>query len=367
MPTTIFEGAQTYLGVLATFIVLCLFISKSENDSNFIIYTLIKVREEYIEHLAKFVNEIRREIRTNEEKDLKEGLPVINSRTMDPDKRLKLITNRRNTMMVTQQFFNKVSGLPNNFAPDLKHKEELPYIALLSLCLIIAVMMIDCLGCFSVSSRCSFINMLLFVSSFFSLVLYRKFFGYTDSVKTSDTPPSGKRHSTIVVCIFILIQTLWLFLSPFIDLPWLAIGTLAIIQLLAGYSMKSKWIEECHKVKGYSRSIVIKHYVLFVSYILVISILMAYWEDLLRFMNYSEQSISRWEGIYAIISSCVICYYYSIIFFTINSVLGPITAGYVYLQLMESRLIKNIREQQKEFQPLIADLSLEFKKLLINR
>ena len=71
-------NAQTYMGVLATFIVLCLFISKSENESNFIIYTLLKVREEYIKHLSAVVEEIKVEIKANSEKVMSGGIiPVV--------------------------------------------------------------------------------------------------------------------------------------------------------------------------------------------------------------------------------------------------------------------------------------------------
>ena len=54
---SILGGAQTYIGVLATLIVLCLFASK---ESNFIFYTIVFVGNDFKMHLQAYVEKIKK-------------------------------------------------------------------------------------------------------------------------------------------------------------------------------------------------------------------------------------------------------------------------------------------------------------------
>ena len=365
MDNSILGNAQTYMGVLATFIVLCLFISKSENESNFIIYTLLKVREEYIKHLSAVVEEIKVEIKANSEKVMSGGIIPVNK--LNPVSQAKLLRNRRNTMMITHQFFHNVSDTTKEFAPEIKNKEELPYIALLSLCLIITVMLVDCLNFLSIGSRCLFVNMLLGVSFVFTVVLYHKFF-YDNHVnrQVADSETYTRKHSKRILFVFlILLFAGWLVCAPYINAPWVGIVVVVILQILIGYVVKNKWISQCHKYKGYSRSIVLQHFVVFIVYIGVMTTGMWYWGWILPHIGYNHQDIENWNRILILMSSKVFCYYLCLCFFTINSVVGPIVAGYFYLQNKENMIIKNIREQQKDIQPLISELAKEYQKILI--
>ena len=360
MCDSILGNSQTYIGLLATFIVLCLFISKSEN---FIIYTILKVRDENIKHLAAIVEDIKAEIKANSENVINGWIIALDNLT--PANQSNLLRNRRNTMMVTQQFIHRVSGITKEFAPEIESKEELPYIALMSLGLIITVMLVDCLNFLSIESRSLFINLLLCVSCVFISVLYHKFFCDSKGDLYKDTQHKQKHSVRVLLVSLFLLFFGWIACAPFINVAWVGIIIIGLLQILIGYVIKNKWIYQCHYFKGYSRSIVLQHYVIFIIYVAAITGIMSYWTHFLTFIGYNQQDIENWNKILTLMSSKVFCYYLCLFFFTINTVFGPMIAGYFYLQRKENLIIKNIKQQQKDIQPIISELTNEYQKILI--
>lgn len=119
-PQSILGCAQTYVGVLATFIVLCLFISKSENQSNFIIYTILKVGEDFTNHLKIFINQVNSEVYTqcaNEvmNKELAE-LHALD----DKEKKKKLLAYTNKLNLLSSKITKNALSVSDEFERD-KH------------------------------------------------------------------------------------------------------------------------------------------------------------------------------------------------------------------------------------------------------
>lgn len=368
----IFEGSQTYLGVLATFLVLCLFISKSEKESNFIIYTILKVGEDFVGHLKTFVEGIKTEIRSQSSTEGSSAITGSLDVPFDkwsPEKKKRLLQNRRDNMMITQRFFHTATKISEEFNPDthLTNKEELPYIALICLCLIITALFVDCLGFIPTQTRCLFLNMLLVLSLFFIGVLYHKFF-YDKNTKAEDINniESTKRPSIIFVVVGIIaLQAIGLFIAPFICSPGIAITVLIIIQALGMYSLKRRWIQQCHQHNRYNRSMILNHYAIFIIYVLVMTFAIYFWKVILPLIGYSADHYKFWMDTLSLMESHAFCYYFALVFFTFNAVFGPTLAGFIYLKQKEKNVIRIIRSQQQEIQPLIAELATEYKQILI--
>lgn len=368
----IFEGSQTYLGVLATFLVLCLFISKSEKESNFIIYTILKVGEDFVSHLKTLVEGIKAEIRNQsnaEGSSAITGNPDLRFDQLPDSKRGPILKNRRDNMMITQRFFHMATKISKEFDPymHLSNKEELPYIALICLCLIITALFVDCLGFIPIQTRCLFLNMLLVLSLLFIAVLYHKFF-YDKDTRVEEAPNIESTKKTSIICIvvgIITLQAFGLFVTPFICSPGIAITLLIIIQVFGLYSLKRRWIQLCHQYNRYNRSMILNHYAIFIIYVLVMTFVINFWKVILPSIGYDANHCKYWMSTLSLMESHVFCYYFALVFFTFNTVFGPILAGFIYLKKKEKNVIRTIRIQQQEIQPLIADLAAEYKRILM--
>ena len=366
----IFDGSQTYLGVLATFLVLCIFISKSKEESNFIIYTILKVGEDFVNHLRTLVEGIKTEIRNQSSggSGITGSLDIRFDQLPD-DKKGSVLKNRRDTMMITQRFFHTATKISEEFAPDrhLRDKEELPYIALICLCLIITSLFVDCLGFIPMQMRCLFLNMLLALSLLFIVVIYHKFFYDKYAiVEDVESLESTRKPSVFLILIgFIGMPLFWLFVAPFVCSPAIAITLLITIQVFGGFAVKRKWIQLCHRYNRYNRSMILKHYAIFIIYVLLMCVVINYWEAVLPTIGYNTDHCKYWSDTVILMESQVFCYYFALVFFTFNAVFGPILAGFVYLKRKERNVIRTIRLHQQEIQPLIADLAKEYKRILM--
>lgn len=359
---TILGNAQTYIGVLATFIVLCLFISKTEKESNFIIYTILKVGEDFKKHLKIHVDAINTEIKRSASGDLPwSELPAPVPRETED----RLNANSRNIMMITQKFFHNATKISDQFNPDphFQEKEELPFIALLCLLLIITTMLVDCLTFIPLNLRCMFITLLLGTSTVFISVLYHKFFQDDHSQTPSATVHEKPNRKIIIFVIFILLL-LWFFIAPFITSPVISVLLLTAIQLSGGYALKRKWILLCHKNNSYNRFMILKHYACFVIYILAVTALLTYGDSFLNWRGADKQSLENWHAAISLIESLPFCYYFILLFFSFNTLFGPLFMGFIYLNRKEREIIRQIRAHQQQIQPIIQQYIAERNNIL---
>ena len=178
------DNAQTYIGVLATFIVLCLFNDreknkeeKDTNKSNFLLSILFKIGEEKLSLLKSQVKELQQDIYSVFEN--KGGASYRISELLN-----KVETNevRNNLLGILKAvrvqgnlFFKEANIVISNLEEQEKQaqkREELTYVALLSLMLIIVVMLIDCITILPIGFSCKFTFLLMLIGGFYSAVLY---------------------------------------------------------------------------------------------------------------------------------------------------------------------------------------------------
>lgn len=181
------DNSQTYIGVLATFIVLCLF-NDSENNkekdnsqSNFILSILFKIGEEKLSLLKNKVEELQQDIyyvfenKGGISSRISELLKKVDS---DNDTRNNLLGILKAVRVQGNLFFKEANAVISYLEEQEKKvqkKEELTYIALLSLILIIVVMFVDCITIFPKEFICKFTSLLILTSSFYSSLLYKKY------------------------------------------------------------------------------------------------------------------------------------------------------------------------------------------------
>ena len=362
MDETILGAAQTYIGVLATFIVLCLFASKTREGSNFIIYTILMVGEDFKKHLRTYTDEINKEIEESAPKQLEQS----DLDNIPKDVATKLNTSSRNIMMITQKFFHNATQISGQFNPDphFRDKEELPYIALLSLLLIITVMFVDCFKMISLEARCTFVNMLLGTSTMFVLVLYHKFFQDDSSRDEAAHKEIEKPNRKSILVRFFLILAAWFLVAPYICSPTMSVIVLTAIASIGVYIIKMKWIRLCHKNNRYNRFMIIKHYTFFVIYVAIITIVFRHWEVFMEWANYDVRCIDNWNNTVSMVASQSFCYYFILVFFSLNTMFGPLLAGFIYLNSKENEIIDLIESKRKEIQPIIRQYADEYNQII---
>ena len=181
----ILDDYQTYIGVLATFLVLCLY----NTLDNFILHTILKIGEGFVHLLNSDIFQIREtynkiifpkqdEIRKKLERLKKEkGI----TKTTEEEKALNKIIN--NAQFTIHEFTNAADGIDKGALdkqPTDNHseyeKEELTFVALSSLFFIIITMVVDCIDFIPLTSRSMFLIFLLVLSTplyclFYSLFL----------------------------------------------------------------------------------------------------------------------------------------------------------------------------------------------------
>ncbi len=252
--TTILGNAQTYMGVLATFIVLCLFISKKDEEtSNFIMYLMLKIRGEIIMLIDDHTKNLWQDIRTTHNFDKISDL--INSHNCKLDKKMDLIDIQFKVDMQKQLFFRKAENYLKSFEPEstVREKEELSYVALFTMLLIVMVMLIDCTSLISIGLRAAIINMALITSCIWLCVLYHKFYQFASTVKDKPEDTSGHPNFLLMLAIMAFGMFLWIGFSIVINTPLFSLIFYALIMVGIIMIFKKKWISINHVYNRYTR------------------------------------------------------------------------------------------------------------------
>lgn len=349
MDESLLGNSQTYIGVLATFVVLCLFAARNNETSNFIIFTILKIAEESISHIDQHIEELKQgfssvwNAKSQGDENLKKFVDSIN----DPDTKAKLSEKAVDIKLVPYDFNDEARKLADSYQPNevFKNKEELPYISLFTLLLIILVMFLDCLCVMPLAIRCRFVNFLFVLSTFYVFVLYHKFLNdriSDNKSKTNDKPNRFFIFGGLFIAIAIWSVLSLVVISPLIDyvLLWSALG------LWLGFS-KRRWIKLAHYFEKYNRRFVIKHFVYLVLFSIVCVALSSLFQLLIATAGLDEVYLNNWRNNTAIFYNVELARYFAIAFFTLNSIVLPLFMGYCFLYMRERTILKKIGEIQQ--------------------
>lgn len=370
----IFDSAQTYIGVLATFLVLCLF---NNDNGNFLYSIFVKIGESIIKILTDYILELKHEINSiyeNKKERKIERTSELQLKANIDDKK-KLLENRNAARIQENKFFMEAIVIMNRFDPkkEIAQKEELTYIALFSLIVIIVSMLVDFIELISIETRSIYINILISVSMVYSFFLYRNFFKenqrYKDSnIKNEINPDFKKPVKKRVIIKAFSFFILWLFLSLFINTDWFSISLLPLILWVGFLFTKNKWLDLCDKYNKYNRLFILKHSI----YILIFSGFCAFLTKILisynwiyTFFEQKEQIelLNDWNNSIVLLQNPFLAKYISVVFFTLNGFFLPLLFGYIYLIRKEHRIIDEIKAVQELYKSRVLKYEEEFKSI----
>lgn len=371
----IFDSAQTYIGVLATFLVLCLF---NNDNGNFLYSIFVKIGESIVKILTDYILELKHEINSiyeNKKERKIERTSELQLKANIDDKK-KLLENRNAARMQENKFFMEAIVIMNRFDPkkEIAQKEELTYIALFSLIIIIVSMLVDFIELISIETRSIYINILISVSVVYSFFLYRNFFKenqqYKDfNIKNEINPDRLKKpvKKRVIIKAFSFF-VLWLFLSLFINTDWFSISLLPLTLWIGFLFTKNKWLDLCDKYNKYNRLFILKHSI----YILIFSGFCAFLTKILisynwiyTFFEQKEQIelLNDWNNSIVLLQNPFLAKYISVVFFTLNGFFLPLLFGYIYLIRKEHRIIDEIKAIQELYKSRVLKYEEEFKSI----
>lgn len=292
-----------------------------------------------------------------------------------PEQVKRLLKNRNTARMLENNFFREATQTRDSFDPHaLEDKEELAYVALLSLVLIVVVMLTDVVEIVPVDSRALFVNLLIGVGCVYSGLLYRNFFmskkkGRENGGMVVDRDRFEKpRRSAMMVGMFVSFF-LWVAACLFINSP--IVACLSFPFILAGgiWMTKRRWIDICDKYQKYDRTFILKHCVYLVLFTLVCAVLVdrlaaidcfsAGWRDSV----YAEKR-RDWQAAVGLMRDPVVARYVALAFFTLNTFVFPLFAGYLYLKLKERRAIRQINDIFSRYEEKVSEYASDFKTIV---
>ena len=369
-------GSQTYIGVLATFIVLCLFAQNGEDDrgdsNNFIFKTLLKLTDDIVVFLSNKVKELKAEIRSIYDKspgELQSNDPVNTLIAKHPEKEMDIKRNRLQTSLIQFKFATEAASKIDliDFKP-VKRQEELNYVALYTLFAIIMVMFVDCLDFVSLSYRRILINSMLALSTEFLIVLYHKYVSViahplSDQVTESSDSVRHPVSWIMWLCMTAVLSSWIIFIIPnSISVLFTLISFFAVLAV-GIWIFKGKWIRSHHKYNRYNRTFVISHFVYLATMSVIISLCLYYGEELLILSRASQENISLWVRTINLFADPEYTRVLIILFFTLNGFVLPFIVGWLPLRFERYRTERKLRQLQTEYKQLVAKYDEEFRAI----
>lgn len=356
----ILDDYQTYIGVLATFLVLCLY----NTLDNFILHTILKIGESFVDLLNSDIFQIRREtynkifpiqdeIRKKLEKLKKEkGITKIT----EEEKALNKIIN--DAQFSIHEFTNEADSIdkgaldkrPNT---ENKHseyeKEELTFVALSSLIFIIITMVIDCMNFIPLAYRSMFLIFILMFSFPFYCLFYSLFlFSFDEIASWLNHPffnPKEKKVSLRMMVGVAITILIWVLYSCIINNELISLFLLPLIWTLGIYYLLYQQVYNMRiRGKQINHIFVIQHS-LYIAVLASVCSLAIFW---IKATNINFNSIYPSDkSTFDLVCSQEVAKYSCVIMFTLNSFLMPLVCGYILMR-REWKDVKNELNQIRE-------------------
>lgn len=354
----ILDDYQTYIGVLATFLVLCLY----NTLDNFILHTILKIGEGFVHLLNRDIDQIAKtydkifpilvEIRQKLEQLKKEkGI----TRT-EEEKELNRIIN--DVQFTKYKFIDGAANIekglldkrPKSDDTTEYEKEELTYVALSSLFFIIISMVVDCMNFIPLACRSMFLIFILV----FSLPLYCLFYslflnGFESIASKLDHPffnPKEKKVSLRMVVGIIITFIIWLLYSCVINKEFVSLLLLPLIWLTGIYYLLYQQVYNMRiKGKQINHIFVIKHS-LYVTALALVCTLTIY---SLKAVNFKLGLVFQINNsALDLVCSQTVAKYSCVIMFTLNTFLLPLVFGYILMNQERNRIKNEINQIREE-------------------
>lgn len=362
-------GTQTFVGVLATLIVLCLFKGKS----NFLQGIIVNLSNDLIIDIKRSITLLRQSMLVNDtDSNIQEEIANDYDFWLslaNKEYKQKLNQNRVNADNETDLFFLKANSHINDYSNNLnefKNKKEDKFISLFTLIIIISVQTIDCVNV-NEQVGAFFLLFVTILASFYSFVLWKKFITGANNIEKHKDLSVIKCCLITVLCI-ILGYFLWTFLMGwFSSHVWVYISFLGCM-IFALFALSKNKILNFENSDYYNNRFVAKHsiYIVVMSVLLAIILEISCTEGFLYdfLSGYSNDYLKNWNNNMSYFSDIKIARVIFILFLVFNSFFIPLLSGYAYNVIKANRSTKQIKEEYEISLANIKENKKEYYKLI---
>lgn len=392
----ILDGIQSYVGVLATFVVLCLFSVRSRNerdenqsddqsvnsekgDSNFIYALIRQFGADSLSMIIKDIEKLKGKYGDCYDKKDLDGKTRMqrsierarNEHQGEKYEQLLLKSQARYKSSISE-FSNKAYERIKEFKKTQRMglNDELTYVALMTLIFIVIVMMIDTLMFIPVTWRALWMNILVACSSPFLFYLYVRFCHKPTPTYIMIFKKQKKWGGIKILLLASSPFLLWLFIASFINVPFFSLALLIPIMGIF-YVVADKLVCQMGGNTDFSRSFILRLsvYFLFMSaFISLLFILSQKWSFCY------EWGISRGLSLFMdninnavqLLFSKDIAKYSVVFYFSLNVFILPLMLGYWYIHRMTKDLSDEIHEMFVLSEETIEEAISSFKQIVLD-
>lgn len=346
MDVTLLQSAQTFLGVIATLAILCLF--SSHKEGNFISLLLGDIDNNTDINISKYANNIKEKVNNRknklyEENDLKfdDESPesYLNSRVLNQKKfasiiaEMGILTNKALETSENIKILNK--DRKEQVKNDYSKRHETKLVALLVLLTSLFFLIMDILNIcleYAVPFTYFFISYLLV----FSLVMWKNYFSNHQNQKIQDE--KKKRVLSVLIRLCFIFSPLLLLILLFLQIPRYATMIAIIVYLVAVVVFAIRMFSRYRYFHNYPVAIVLRHFFYFICASILGTVLLVY----LRGIG-NETFLINSSWLYS-------PFYARILLVTIliaDIVFIPLFGGYLYLRKGEIKIKRKYRKSEK--------------------
>ena len=387
--------AQTYVGVLATFVVLCLFsIRRSfvtddfkqeeksssrvqDYDSNFIYALIRQVGADSLTIIKKEVESLKElsgSCYNKKEIDGKTRMQRVVERAQSehPEKNYEQLLMKAQARYKSSisDFLNKADEKIKAFERTQRMglKEELTFVALMNLIFIVIVMMVDTLSFVPDGWRAVWMNLLVASSSPFMVYLYVRFLRNSRSPLRPKTEQKDWSRTKIISLASSPIA-LWLLVASFVCVPWFSL--LLIIPMMSlFYLFTGRLLNQMYGVSDINKSFILKLSSYFLIMALILSalfILCQQWSFL--YIWGASHGLAKFfdnaNGAVELLFSTSLAKGAVVLFFSLNVFILPLLLGSLYIHQQAKALSKEIREMFNLSEGAIKEANLAFEQIIL--
>lgn len=395
----VLEEVQTYIGVLATFVVLCLFSVRNssnrnetsvnredysnsgerDDESNFI-YALIRqvgreslgiIKREIDSFKKKFdgcYNEVGLDGKTRLQNAIERAQREHPQRGYEQSL-MKALTRYKSAISA---FSNKASDRITLFenAQRMGLKDELTLVALMNLVFVVVVMMVDALSFIPECWQSLWMNLLIAYSTPFQIYLFVRF------CRKSPDLSAGLGQNTVTKwsgCkIFMLAASpivIWLLFSCFICTPSFAV-LLLIPVLSVFYFAAGRLSRQLEDGAGFNRGFILRISSFFIFLSAILCLVFALFRSGSLLYEWGETAgvssfIDNANNAVQLLLSPNIAKYSVVVFFSFNVFFLPLVLGYWYIQKTTDDLEREIRDMFMLSVGEIEEANASFDKLIL--
>jgi hypothetical protein len=367
-------NTQTLLGVLVTLIVLCLF----NNESNFLLKLIRNMVADFAKNLQEKMNDIWEDIREQKSKyDAQLGTIVTNRKYWVGQAKKAGDDLYNRILLNNKQEQDILSGILDNLNEPLKKfdkteeylnlKRENIFVSLFFLILLISILMIDAC-CVSNAVGSLFLSVLTFISTYFTVLLWYRFF--KDKEADVEYPQHNHIKSTVIWGIVITILLSIVLLARFWfgnkEIWFWSFGYLVIMVALFSYKLMHNF-RYCVR---YNNQFIIKHSFYIMFFCAVITMLLF----VIRNIPCDDQLCCLYgflQNIHHNIDMLVVDAKWAIRVFivlaTCNTFFFPLLVGYYYnhkkaigathqMEMNKQVILKRLESNIADYQTIIKDI-----------